>query len=91
MTNNNSLVIGLLGEQFNLEIMVPQRFKEPPKTPKGLLVLLPVSILETKNNTEDRGSMDSTVGLKKTVIQKYQIPYQHGCSLRPPQKLNMKT
>ena len=31
MTKNNDLINGLLGEQFNLEIMVTQRAKESPK------------------------------------------------------------
>ena len=31
MNNNNALVIGLPGEQFRLEMMVPQRAKEAPK------------------------------------------------------------
>ena len=29
---------------------------------------------ETKNNMEDRGSMDSTVELNKAVIHQHQIP-----------------
>ena len=32
ITDKNSLVSGLLGDQFRLEIMVPQRSKEAPKT-----------------------------------------------------------
>ena len=38
MTENNDLVIGLLGDQFRLDIMIPQRSKEAPKTSEGLIV-----------------------------------------------------
>ena len=36
MTENNALVSGILGEQFRLEMMVPQRAKEEPKISEGL-------------------------------------------------------
>ena len=42
MTKNNALVIGILGEKFRLEMIVPQRAKESPKTSEGLLVSLPL-------------------------------------------------
>ena len=77
MTNNNALVIGLLGEQFNMEVMAPQRSKESPRTPEELSVLLQVSIIEKQNNMEDRGSMDRMVELKKAVIHQHQVPYHH--------------
>ena len=38
MTNNNYSISGLLGEQFNLVIIVPKRAKEETKTPEGLPV-----------------------------------------------------
>ena len=38
MTENNALVSGLLGEQFRMEMMVPQRAKEAPKTSEGITV-----------------------------------------------------
>ena len=44
MTNNNALVSELLGEQFRLEMMVPQIYKEETKTSEGLPVSLPVAI-----------------------------------------------
>ena len=34
ITKNNALVSGLLGEQFRLEMMVPQRSKEAPTKPE---------------------------------------------------------
>ena len=37
-TKNNALVSGILGEQFSLEMMVPQRAKEATKTSEGLPV-----------------------------------------------------
>ena len=46
MTKNNALVSGLLGEKFRLEMMVPKRPKETPKTSEGLPVSLLVSIQE---------------------------------------------
>ena len=48
ITDNNDLVIGLLGDQFSLEMMVPQRSKEAPKTSAGLRVSLPVAIKKTR-------------------------------------------
>ena len=77
MTNNNALVIRLLGKQFRLEMMVPQRAKESPKTSEGHPVSLPVAIQEKQDNMEYRGSRNSMVDLKKTVIDKRQIPGQH--------------
>ena len=73
MTNNKSLFRGILVEQFKLEIMATQRDKELPKTSDVLLFSLKVVIPETKNNTQDRGGMDSTVELKETVIHQLQI------------------
>ena len=52
MTDNNALVSGLLGEQFRLEMMVPQRYKESPKTSEGLPVSLSVSIQGKQENTK---------------------------------------
>ena len=60
-SKNNTLFSRLVGDQFKLDIMVPQIAKEVPKTPEGLPVSLPVAIPETQNNTEERGIMDSTV------------------------------
>ena len=77
MTKNNDLVSGLLGYQFKLKMMVSQRSKEEPKTSEILPVSLPVSILETKDIKEDRGIMDITVVLEKTIIHKHKIPVQH--------------
>ena len=44
MNDNNDLVSGILGEQFKLDMMVPQRAKEAPKTSVGLQVSLPFAI-----------------------------------------------
>ena len=77
MTENNGLVGGLLGEQFKMNMMVTQIPKEEPKTSEGIQVSLPVEIPETHNNTEDKGSMDSMVEPKKTVIHQQQIPGRH--------------
>ena len=71
------MVSGLLGEKFNLEIIVPQISKKSPKIPEGLPVLLLVVIVETQNNMEDRGSMDSMVELNNRVIHPREIPDQH--------------
>ena len=60
-----------------MKMMVPQRSKESPKPPERLPVSLPVTIPENKNNTEDRGSRDSTVELKKTEIHQHQILGKH--------------
>ena len=60
-----------------MEMMVPQRANEAPKTSDGLLVSLPVVIPETQNIMENRGSMDITIELKKTVIHQHQILGQH--------------
>ena len=68
MTKNNALISGILGEQFNLEIMVPQREKEATKTPEGITVSFPLAIQETQDNMKDKGISDITVELKKTVI-----------------------
>ena len=77
MTKNNSLFIVILGEKFKLNMMVPQRSQESPKSSEILPVLLTVTIPETKNNIEERGSRDDTVELKKTVIHQCQIPVQN--------------
>ena len=77
MTKNNVLISVLLGEQFKMYIMVPQRFKETTKTPEELLVSLIVAIQETKDNIKDRGSRDSTAELKNTVIHQLQIQCHH--------------
>ena len=68
MTKNNALVSALLGEQFRLEMMVPQRSKESPKTSEGLPVSLPFSIQGKQDNKKDRSSRNSRTELKKTVI-----------------------
>ena len=77
MTKKNALVSGILGEQLNLDTMVSQRSGEATKISEVLPVSLPVAILETKIHTECRGSMYSTVELKKAVIHQCQIPGQH--------------
>ena len=76
-TNNNDLISGLMGEKFNLEMMVPQRANEVPKKPEGLPVSLPVAMQENQNNTKDIFIMDSTVELKKTITHQRQIPGQN--------------
>ena len=58
-------------------MIVPQITKQAPKISEELPVFLPVTILETQNNMEDRGRMDSMVKLKKTVIHQCQIPGQN--------------
>ena len=69
-TKNNAFVRGILGEQFRLEMMVPQTAKEAPKTSEGLLVSSPVSIQEKEDHIKDQVSRNSKVKLKKTVIHK---------------------
>ena len=44
ITNGNALVIGLIGEQFNTDIMAPQRSKEYTRTPEGIPVSFPSAI-----------------------------------------------
>ena len=74
MTNINTLISGIFGDQSNLDMMVLQRAKEAPKTSEGLPVLFQVTIPETQNNMEVKGSMDSMVELNKMVIHQHQIP-----------------
>ena len=45
------MVSGILGYQFKLEMIVPQRSREAPKTSE----VIPVSIPEKKNYTEHIG------------------------------------
>ena len=77
ITKNNASFGRILGEQFKLDMMDPQRIKEAPKTPEGIPVSLLVAIPETQNNKEVRGNMGSMVELKKTVIYQRKIPGQH--------------
>ena len=44
INENNALVSGILGDQFKLEMIVPKRTKESPKTSEGLTVSLEVAI-----------------------------------------------
>ena len=76
MTENNAFVSGLLGEKFRLEMMVPQRSKESPKTSEGLSVSLPVSIQGKQYSMKERGSRNSRVELKNKLIHQCQIPGQ---------------
>ena len=69
MAENNALVSGILWEQLKLDIMVPQISKEAPKASEVLPVLLPVKIPDTQNNTEDRSNMESTMELKRYLVQ----------------------
>ena len=48
ITNNKALVSGLLGDQFKLKVVVPQRSKEAPKKLEVLPVSLPLTIPEKK-------------------------------------------
>ena len=77
MTDNNSIISGILGDQFKLYMTVPQKSKESPKVSEGLPVSLPVTIQEILDNMKDRVSRDSTVELNNKVIHKRQIPGQH--------------
>ena len=77
MTTNNDLVSGLLGDKLRMEMMVPQRDKEAPKTPEGLTVSSPVSTQGKQYNMDDRGSRSIRVELKKAVIHQHNIPGQH--------------
>ena len=77
MPDNNALVSGLLGEQFRLEVMVPQIAKEEPKTSEGLTVSLSVPIQGKRDNRKDRYSRNSTVEMNKMVIRQRQIPGQN--------------
>ena len=74
MTDNNTLISGIFGDQFNLNMMVPQISKEAPKTSEVLPFLFPVAIPETQNNMEVKGIMYGTVELNKIVIHQRQIP-----------------
>ena len=38
MTHKNALVSGILREKFKMDMMVPQKYKEAPKTSEGLPV-----------------------------------------------------
>ena len=42
MNDNNALLSGILVDQLNMDMMVPQRAKEAPKTSEGLPVSSPV-------------------------------------------------
>ena len=77
MTDNNALTIGILVQQFKIDIMVPHRAKEAPRTPDGLPFSMPVKIQETQSKKKDRGIRDSTVKLKTRVIHQRQIPGQN--------------
>ena len=77
MTKNNVLVSGLLGEQSRMEMMVPHRAKESPKTSEGLPVSLPFSIQVKQDNTKDIRIRNRRLELKKTVIHQRQIPGQN--------------
>ena len=76
MTKKNALVIGILGKQFRMEMMVPQRAKELTKTSEGLPVSLTVSIQRKQENMKYRYIISSRVELKKAVIHPSQIPGQ---------------
>ena len=86
INKNNALVIGFLGEQFSMGIMVPQRAKESTKTPEGLSVSFPVSVQGKQDNMKDR-RINSMVEMKKTVIHQRQIPGQHWGVVRSPSKI----
>ena len=73
MNENNALVSGLLGYQFKLEMMVPQRAKKA----EIILFSFPVAIQETQDNMNDQGIWNITTELKNTVIHQRQIPGQH--------------
>ena len=87
MTDNNALVSGLMGEQFRLEMMVPQRAKEPPKTSDGIPVSLPFSIQVKQENTKNRSSRVGRVELKNMVIHQRHIPGQHWGAGRSPSNI----
>ena len=44
MTENNNLVSGIIGEQLNLEMMLPQIYREAPNTSEVILVSFLVTI-----------------------------------------------
>ena len=77
MTKNNSLVSGLLGDQFKLDIMVTQRAKESTKTSEGPTVSLSVLIEVKQDNTKEICSRNSIVELNKAVIHQRHIPGQN--------------
>ena len=66
-----------MGSLFKLEMMVPQISKEAPKTLEVISVSFPVAIQEKKDNMNYRGSRNSTLELKKTVIHQGHNPGQH--------------
>ena len=77
MIENNTLVIGILVEQFRLDMMVPKRSKEAPIISEGLPVPLPFSIKGKQENMKYRSSRNIRVELKNAIIYQYQIPWQH--------------
>ena len=60
-TKNNALVSGIMGYQFKLDMMVPQRPKDQPKAPEGIPVSLSFAIPETQNITDNGYIMHSTL------------------------------
>ena len=77
MTNKYASVSGVLGYQFKLNMMDPQRAKESTKTSDRLIVSLSVAIQEKQYNIKDKCNRNSMVELKKTVIHQRQISGQH--------------
>ena len=77
MTDRNSSVSEIMGHQFNMEMIVPQKPKEELKTLYGLTISLPVAILETKYDMNNRGSMCIMVELNRTIIHQRQTTGQN--------------
>ena len=48
INKNNDLISGILGDQFKLDIMVPQRAKKSPIISGGFPVLFPVAFQKHK-------------------------------------------
>ena len=59
LSYNNFLIIGLLGEYFKLEMMVPQRSKNATKASNGIMVSLPVYITKSMKDMLDKWMVES--------------------------------
>ena len=77
ITKNNALVSGILGEQFQMEMMFPQRSKEETKTSLVLPFSLSVLIQIKQDNMKDIGSRNNRVETKKKIFHQRHTPGQH--------------
>ena len=68
LTESNTLVSGMLGETFRLELMIPPRAREAPKTVGGM----PTSLVARGSQKEEK-----EVEVQETVLHKRHMPGQH--------------